>query len=258
MSEVSIATLIGIRSAADVIQASKKVTVLTGAGVSTASGIPDFRSTDNGLWERYDPFEVASLTAFRYYPEKFFEWMRSLASNIHNAQPNAAHWGIARLQQAGLVDTVVTQNIDNLHQKAGSTNILEVHGSLETMTCVSCYYQTLARPYLDAYLERAEIPQCPKCRNILKPDVILFGEQLPVRTWLKAQDASRTCDLMIVAGSSLEVLPVASLPMRAIENGAHLIIINQSRTYIDVRADFVFNNDVISIIPRLVREVLGD
>jgi NAD-dependent deacetylase len=115
-----------------------------------------------------------------------------------------------------------------------------------------------ASGYTQAFLESAEIPICPDCQHVLKPDVILFGEQLPVRVWLQAQEASKKCDLMLVAGSSLEVLPVAGLPMRAIENGAHLIIINQSRTYLDVRADVVFSEDVAEIIPLIAAEVLGD
>ena len=247
-----------IRCAADIIRDCKQAVVLTGAGLSTPSGIPDFRSTGSGLWARFDPFEVASLNAFRYHPEKFFEWLRPLASGMRSAQPNAAHSGLARLEHSGFVRTIITQNIDGLHQRAGATNVLEVHGSVGTLTCVSCYHQLPSGGYLEPYLERGEIPRCPGCHHILKPDVVLFGEQMPASTWLKAQQASKTCDLMIVAGSSLEVLPVAGLPMRALENGAHLILINESSTYIDVRADVVFHEDVVHIIPRIVEEVLGD
>jgi NAD-dependent deacetylase len=124
------------------------------------------------------------------------------------------------------------------------------------LTCVRCYQQVNAR--LHPYLDHGELPHCPDCNGLLKPDVVLFGEQMPVRTWLKAQEACKKCDLMIVAGSSLEVLPVAGLPMRAIENGAHLIIINRSNTYLDVRADVVFSEDVAEVIPTIVTEVLGD
>ncbi len=246
-----------IIAAADIIREHEKEVVLTGAGISTPSGIPDFRSPDSGLWEKYDPFEVASLSSFRYNPEKFFAWMRSLAMNMRNAQPNPAHFGLARLEQAGYIKTIITQNIDELHQRAGSKNVLEVHGSLGTLTCTSCYRQVQSSSYVEAYLDRGEIPHCPECGQLLKPDIVLFGEQLPARTWLKAVEASKTCDLMIVAGSSLEVLPVAGLPMRAIENGAHLIIINHSNTYLDVRADVVFHEDVAEIIPLIAAEVLG-
>jgi len=258
MSELSIRNLQGVRCAADIIKGSRRAVVLSGAGISTPSGIPDFRSSDGGLWERYDPFEVASLSAFRYQPGRFYDWLKPLAHTLLEAQPNPAHIGLARLQDAGIVQTVITQNIDRLHQRAGSTNVLEVHGSLDTMTCVGCFHQFESEPYVHAYLHEAVIPECPLCHSVLKPDIILFGEQLPHRTWLKAVEASKTCDLMIVAGSSLEVLPVAGLPMRAVENGAHLIIINHTETYIDVRADVVFEEDVADIIPLIVKEVLGD
>ena len=257
MAEFSTATLNGIHYAADIIRGSKKGAVLTGAGISTPSGISDFRSTNSGLWEKYDPFEVASLTSFRYRPEKFFEWIRPLALEMVAAQPNEAHIGIAKLQEAGYIQTVITQNIDGLHQRAGSTNVLEVHGSMQTLTCIGCFQQVNGQGIVEAYLDAGEIPHCPNCGDILKPDVVLFGEQLPARTWLKAQEAARQCDLIMVAGSSLEVLPVAGLPMRALERGAHLILINKSQTYIDVRADVAFAEDVIDIVPRIVEEVLS-
>ena len=257
MPDLSPATLNGIRCAADIIRGCRQGAVLTGAGISTPSGIPDFRSTNSGLWEKYDPFEVASLNAFRYRHEKFFEWIRPLALKMIAAQPNEAHFGITKLQQAGYVQTVITQNIDGLHQRAGTTNVLEVHGSMQTLTCISCFQQINAEGVVEAYFESGEIPRCPHCGEVLKPDIILFGEQLPARTWLKALEAARQCDLMIVAGSSLEVLPVAGLPMRALEKGAHLVLINKSETYLDVRADVSFLADVIDIIPRLVEEVLS-
>ncbi|MBN1146792.1 MAG: NAD-dependent deacylase [Anaerolineales bacterium] len=257
MVELSDATLMGIHCAADMIRSSKRGVVLTGAGISTPSGISDFRSAGTGLWEKYDPFEVASLTAFRYDPKKFYQFMRSLALNIYQAQPNAAHSGVAYLEQVGYIHTIITQNIDGLHQRAGSRNVLEVHGTMETMTCVNCYRKFGSQSYVKAYMERGELPTCTHCQGVLKPDLVLFGEQLPAKIWLKAQEASKTCDLMIVAGSSLEVLPVAGLPMRALENGAHLILINHSTTYLDVRADVVFHGDVDVIIPRIVAELSG-
>lgn len=258
MGELSEKNLQGIRYAADIIKASHRTVVLTGAGISTPSGIPDFRSEGTGLWTRNNPFEVASLTAFRYKPEHFFDWLRPMALTIINAQPNPAHTSLARLESAGLIQTVITQNIDRLHQRAGSKNVLEVHGTLDTLTCGACFHRVDSGPYVQAFLDHGETPRCPKCGSVLKPDIILFGEQLPVRTWLKAMEASKKCDLMIVAGSSLEVLPVAGLPMRAVENGAHLIVINRTKTYIDVRADVVFWENVAEILPYMVKEVLGD
>ena len=245
-----------VHYASDIIRGSKNTVVLTGAGISTPSGIPDFRSSETGLWTRYDPFEYASINAFRYHPQKFFDWMRPLAKLIQAAQPNAAHIGLANLESAGFLHTVITQNIDGLHQKAGSRNVLEVHGSLTTLSCGTCFKKNEASGFIQAYIDEGIIPLCPDCGNILKPDAVLFGEQLPHRAWLAAQEASRKCDLMIVAGSSLEVLPVAGLPMRAIDHGAHLIVINQSATYIDVRADVVFCEDVAETIPLIVQQVL--
>jgi NAD-dependent protein deacetylase/lipoamidase len=247
-----------IHNAADIIRASKHGAVLTGAGISTDSGLPDFRSPESGLWQRYDPFEVASLDTFRYHPEKFYSWIRPLMSGIRTADPNPAHIGLARLEQMGYIQTIITQNIDGLHQQAGSTNVLEVHGSFRTLTCTNCFCQYDSANYLKPYLELGEMPYCPECHHILKPDIILFGEQLPVRTWLKAREVSKHCDVMIVAGSSLEVLPAAGLPMLAIENGAHLIIINKTQTYLNVRADVVFLGDVAEVIPRIVAEVVDD
>jgi len=258
MIHLSNKSLEGIRPAAEIISRARQAVVLTGAGISTHSGIPDFRSPGSGLWTRNDPIEVATLDSFRYNPENFFNWIRPLVSGMHAAQPNAAHLALAKLEQSGFVNTIITQNVDGLHHRAGATNILEVHGSMRTMTCVSCFRRYDSSDFLVAYLESGEIPHCEICSHILKPDVILFGEQLPIRTWMKAQDVSKHCDLMIVAGSSLEVLPVAGLPMRAIENGAHLIIINNTVTYLDVRADVVFHEDVIDIIPLIAREVFHE
>ncbi|PWH18482.1 MAG: RNA polymerase subunit sigma [Anaerolineae bacterium] len=245
-----------IQSAAEIVRKSKRGVVLSGAGISTPSGIPDFRSPQTGLWSTIEPIEVASALAFRYDPVRFFEWLRPLALKVLTAEPNAAHLAVHQLQQMGYVHTIVTQNIDGLHQKAGSKNVLEVHGSFETMTCVACFTKVSSHPYIPPFLEQGILPRCPNCRGILKPDVILFGEQMPHQPWLQAQKACRHCDLMIVAGSSLEVLPVARLPMEAVERGAHLIIINHTPTYLDVRADVVFSEDVAVILPQIVAEIL--
>jgi len=201
--------------------------------------------------------EVASLSTFRYDPEKFFAWLHPLASHMLNAEPNPAHYALARLEQAGLIKTIITQNIDCLHQRAGSKNILEIHGTLNTLTCVGCYRQVESTGLIGPYLERGEIPRCPHCGSILKPDVILFEEQLPVRVWMKAQEASQSCDYMLVIGTSLEVLPSAGLPMRALENGARLVMVNRTPTYVDVRADLVFTHDIAEIVPLIAEEALN-
>ncbi len=256
MEQQSIELTQKLKHAADIIRGSQNTVVLTGAGISTPSGIPDFRSSGTGLWSRYDPFEYASINAFRYHPQKFFDWMRPLAKLIQAADPNAAHYGLAQLESAGFLHTIITQNIDNLHQRAGSRNVLEVHGTLATLSCVGCFQKYDSSDFIQSYIEKGEIPLCPDCGSILKPDTVLFGEQLPYQAWLGAHEASQNCNLMIAVGSSLEVLPVAGLPMRAIDHGAHLIVINQTETYIDVRADLVFGDDVAEIIPLIVQEVI--
>jgi NAD-dependent deacetylase len=251
----SLASSAAIEDAAELIRKAKRAVVLTGAGISTPSGIPDFRSEGTGLWSRDEPLEVASLTTFRTSPGRFFEWFRPLAGQIFFAKPNAAHQALADLEEAGFVKTVVTQNIDALHQKAGSRCVVETHGTMKTLTCTRCYQTFDSEPFFKSFIEAGTIPACDICRGILKPDVILFGEQLPHAAWVQAQRAARQCDLMLVAGSSLEVLPVAGLPMQAIDHGAHLIVINNTPTYINVRADIVIMENVASILPEIAKRV---
>jgi NAD-dependent deacetylase len=256
MTFFSVQTQTAINFAADLFRQSKHAVALTGAGLSTPSGIPDFRSTGTGLWSRDEPLEVASLSTFRTAPERFFEWFRPLASQIYNAKPNLAHVSLAELGKIGRIHSIITQNIDMLHQKAGSQTVIEMHGTMQTLTCTQCYHQVEGALYLDPFVENGKLPRCPKCSNILKPDVILFGEQLPQAAWSKAQLEARQCDLMLVVGSSLEVLPVAGLPMQALDRGAHLIIVNNAQTYLNVRADVVILEDVARIIPAIVEKVL--
>lgn len=248
-------TLELIEYAAELLVKSRHAVILTGAGLSTPSGIPDFRSEGSGLWSRDEPLEVASLMTFRTHPAQFFEWFHPLASQIFNADPNSAHHAIAELEQKGRIQTVITQNIDMLHQKAGSRRVIEMHGTLRTLSCTQCYRQQGYEAYLPNFIEKGAIPYCPECGAILKPDVILFGEQLPQKAWLEAQREARSCDLLIVVGSSLEVLPVAGLPMQAVDRGAHLIIINNSDTYLNVRADVVLREDVATVLPAISERV---
>ena len=256
MTPFSEQTSTAIQFAADLFRQAKQAVVLTGAGISTPSGIPDFRSEGSGLWSRDEPMEVASLNTFRTAPERFYAWFRPLARQIFNAQPNPAHLALAELEKAGHIRLIATQNIDTLHQKAGSRRVAEMHGSLSTLSCTECFNQLGSDGFLEAFIARGDIPRCPKCRGVLKPDVILFGEQLPQKAWLEAQREARQCDLMLVAGSSLEVLPVAGLPMQAIDRGAHLIIVNNSPTYINVRADLVILDDVAQVLPAIAERVL--
>ncbi|GAB4544737.1 MAG: NAD-dependent protein deacylase Cob2 [Anaerolineales bacterium] len=252
MNAFSPRTQASLEFIADLLRQSKHVVALTGAGISTPSGIPDFRSTGTGLWSRDEPLEVASLNSFRAEPEKFFQWFRPLAKQIFYAQPNPAHLALTELQRAGRLQSIITQNIDALHQKAGSANVIEMHGTMQTLTCTQCYHQVQAEPYLKTFVDENQIPRCPKCAQILKPDVILFGEQLPQKAWFRAQREARACDLMLVAGSSLEVLPVAGLPMQALDRGAHLVILNNSPTYLNIRADAVIEDDLAAVIPAIM------
>lgn len=256
MISFSSQTLTAIDLAAELLRAAKRAVALTGAGISTPSGIPDFRSEGTGLWSRDEPLEVASLNTFRTAPKKFFQWFQPLAGQIFNAQPNAAHRALADLEQSGYLKTIITQNIDMLHQKAGSQHVIETHGTLKTLTCTQCFSQTDSTPFIQSFIETGQLPHCPRCGGLLKPDVILFGEQLPQKAWYKAQQAARQCDLMLVAGSSLEVLPVAGLPMQALDRGAHLIIINNTPTYLNVRADAAILEDVAEILPAIAERVL--
>ena len=242
--------------AADLFREAKHVVALTGAGLSTPSGIPDFRSEGTGLWSRDEPLEVASLSTFRTAPERFFKWFRPLASQIFNAEPNPAHRALVDLETHGHLHAVITQNIDALHQKAGSQNVVEMHGTMQTLTCSQCYQQVASKNYIQTFVDQGEIPHCPNCGAVLKPDVILFGEQLPQSAWQDALREARQCDLMLVAGSSLEVLPVAGLPMQALDRGAHLIIVNNTPTYLNVRADVAIHEDVAQIIPAIVKRIL--
>lgn len=256
MSKASIQPCELISQASDLIRQAKHMIALTGAGISTPSGIPDFRSQGSGLWTKYLPMEVASLTTFRTNPELFFSWLHPFASHLLLAVPNAAHLALADLEQAGILKTIITQNIDALHTRSGARQVLEVHGTLNTLTCVSCYRQYPSVGIIDDYIDNMTIPRCQLCNGILKPDVILYEEQLPMRTWLKAEEATHNCDLILVAGTSLEVMPSARLPVDALSHGARLVIVNHTATYVDVRADVILRGDVAQILPQLAREVL--
>ena len=202
--------------------------------------------------------EVASLSAFRYHPEKFLDWFHPLAEKILLALPNPAHRALALLEKAGFLQTVITQNIDGLHQRAGSKQVLEVHGTLESLSCVGCFQKFEAEPFIPSYIHENAPPRCPDCEMILKPDVILFEEQLPKQTWLQAEQACQDCELILVVGSSLEVTPVATLPLRALEHNATLIIINKHPTYLDSRATVILKGDAAEFLPLISKRVIDD
>ena len=241
----------GIAQAIELLRQAKRVVALTGAGISTPSGIPDFRSAESGVWDQVDPMAVASLSAFRRNPSAFFNWIRPLADTILNAQPNAAHRALASLEANGRLQATITQNIDLLHSKAGSQTIYELHGSLRDATCQGCFNRVDSLPLWKQFAVHGRLPTCARCSHILKPNVILFGEMLPADTMRQAEQAATQCDLMLVAGSSLEVTPAGELPYLAKRAGAKLIIVNLGPTHMDRQADLLFREDVAELLPQL-------
>ncbi len=237
------------------LRSAQHAVVLTGAGISTPSGIPDFRSARTGLWTRDDPMQVASLTAFRHRPEVFFNWLRPLAQKMWQAQPNAAHIALAELEKAGLIQAIITQNIDGLHQQAGAQKVLELHGNAGTATCRSCRKTYPTESFRQSFLEGG-IPRCPSCHSILKPDIVLYEENLPIDVWEEARWYCEQADFMLVVGSSLEVVPAAELPFWAVENHAHLVINTLSSTYLDDRADVLLPFDVTEMMPLVKKAAL--
>lgn len=248
-----------IKKAADLLYQANYSIGLTGAGISTPSGIPDFRSADSGLWSKVNPFEVASIQGFRFHPEAFYNWIRPLAHKIMETEPNSAHHAMAQMERLGFLQSIITQNIDMLHTRAGSQTVYEVHGHIREMTCISCFKIYEAKPIMEAFLknEEAEVPHCPACNGVLKPNVILFGEQLPAQVLMKAQREIRQADLMLVAGSSLEVFPVADFPRVIKQHGGKLIIINWQKTSYDDMADVVIHSDVADVLPAVVNLLEG-
>lgn len=244
-----------IEQVAHLIKEANSVVALTGAGISTPSGIPDFRSTDSSIWNKVNPMEVASVIAFRKRPTDFYEWVRPLTKTVVEAKPNAAHYALAHLEEMGKLSAVITQNIDGLHQAANSRTVFEVHGHIREVTCIECYQIKDATPIMEALLAEKAVPSCDKCGGFLKPNVILFGEQLPVETLFKAKTAAQEADLMIVVGSSLEVAPISGFPQEASEQGTKIIIINYDETYMDSRSEVVIRENVVEVLPKIAELV---
>lgn len=250
-------TNLALAAAIQLLRHSQYTVALTGAGMSTHSGIPDFRSPRSGLWASVDPAEVASIYSFKHHPQRFYEWIRPLAQMILDADPNPAHCALARLEQSGHLKSIITQNIDMLHGRAGSSHIYELHGHLRDVTCIHCFAVYPAEPYLRNTTNN-HVPSCPMCGNALKPNVILYGEQLPAATLTAARREARRCDLMLVTGSSLEVYPAAQLPGLAQQTGAKLVFINLSATELDAMAEVVIHADVADILPQLADALAND
>ena len=249
---------VSIQQAIALLKQAQYVVALTGAGISTPSGIPDFRSPASGLWERYDPMEVASFYNFKQHPEQFYDWIRPLLRKIMYAEPNAAHHALVQLESYGPLKAVITQNIDLLHTKAGHQQLYEVHGHLRDATCLRCFNIYQSDIVLIDAVETGKVPYCPDCGGLLKPNIILFGEILPISVLNGAKRQIQSCDLMIAIGSSLEVAPAGDLPYFAKQYGAKLIIINLEETHLDVMADVVIRANVIDILPHLATPFLPD
>jgi NAD-dependent deacetylase len=217
---------------AELIRGNQPCVALTGAGVSTESGIPDFRSA-GGIWERFDPYEVASIGAFRRQPERVWEFYALRLDVLRRALPNPAHEALARLEAAGLVQAVVTQNVDGLHAAAGSRDVVEVHGSIRDGVCVRCGHR---EPDVRRLLP---LPRCRVCGAVLKPAVVMFGELLPAAEIDRATELARRAALLLVVGTSLEVWPVAGLPEETLRGGGELAIVNRDPTPYDDHAALV-------------------
>ncbi len=241
-----------IEQAANLLRKAQHAVVLTGAGISTPSGVPDFRS-DAGIWQNQNPFEVAALAAFRHDPLRFYRWFQPLLKQLLDAKPNPAHTALAQLEREGYIRAVVTQNIDGLHQSAGSREVYELHGHLRSATCLGCETQIPSDRVFQA-AQRGNILRC-QCGEAFKPDVVLFDELLPRGLFWLAQRAIDKADVVIVAGTSLEVAPVCEMPLRAWQRGAKLIIINLSETYLDGQADIVLHHDLAIALPAIVERM---
>ena len=219
---------------AELIRANQPCVVLTGAGVSTESGIPDFRSA-GGIWAQYDPHEVASIEGFRRDPRRVWEFYGLRLDVLAAAEPNAAHRALAGLEELGLVQAVITQNIDRLHARAGSRDVIEVHGTIDTASCPRCG----RREARERVRELLPLPRCADCGAVLKPDVVMFGELLPAGAIDRATALAQEAALLLVVGSSLEVWPVAGLPDETLAHGGKVAIVNRDPTPYDARAVLV-------------------
>ena len=235
---------------AELIEARRPCVVLTGAGVSTESGIPDFRSP-TGIWAEFDPLEYASLDAFRADPAKVWSFYAPRFSMLTEAEPNAAHVAIAELERRGFVRAVITQNIDLLHERAGSHDVIEVHGSIRTSSCLNC---GAAYPLAEvaAQLETRDAPVCPQCGAVLKPDVVFFGEMLPEAAIDRAYALAGEAGLLLVVGSALEVWPVAELPLVTRRAGGSVAIVNRGPTARDGDAELRVDGSAGPILEAVV------
>jgi NAD-dependent deacetylase len=228
---------------ARLLRESSRTVALTGAGISVPSGIPDFRSPGKGLWEKVDPMEVAHIESFHRDPRRFWQFYRPRFASLGGKEPNRAHHALAELERRGLLQAVITQNIDRLHRKAGTRALVEVHGSIETSSCTSCG-NSWPLEEVEALFEDG-VATCSSCTGKVKPDVVLFGELLPEAAMADARRLAAEAELMLCVGSSLEVYPVAGLPALTLDGGGKLAILTQGSTPYDGEASVRMHGDVV-------------
>ena len=240
-----------IKKAATDIADSRKTIALTGAGISVESGIPDFRSA-GGLWDKYDPEEYAHISAFRSNPAKVWNMIKDMMELVLGAEPNPAHIALAELERMGLLNSVITQNVDGLHQRGGSREVIEFHGSNQWLVCLGCGYRQES-----ASLSFEDIPpRCPQCSSILKPDVVFFGEPIPPEAQNRSFEEARTCDLVLVVGTSAVVYPAAGIPPLAKQSGAKVVEINMEPTPLTgFVSDYLIQGSAGAILPQIVEEI---
>ena len=240
-----------IQQAAAILARSKAVVALTGAGISVESGIPPFRGK-GGLWEKIDPMEVAHIDAFMANPERVWNLLiKDMKTLLDQARPHPGHTSLVVLEQVGILRTIITQNVDSLHQAAGSSDVIEFHGNFAWQRCLKC-----DRPIETARVDLVQIPPRCSCGGILRPDCIFFGEMIPHQALVRSQQVSAQCDAMLVIGTSAMVQPAATMPLIAKDNGATIIEINREPTPLTSRiSDLALMGNAGSVIPRLVEAV---
>jgi NAD-dependent deacetylase len=228
---------------AELIRSSESVVALTGAGISVPSGIPDFRTPGKGLWAKVDPMTVATIDAFHRDTKRFWDFYRPRFHDLADREPNPAHAALAELERRGLLDAVITQNIDRLHRRAGSESVIEVHGSIATASCIDCGV-TYPLEQVELLFDDEGIATCTACHGKVKPDVVLFGELLPGEAMARAEELCVGADLLLCVGSSLEVHPVAGLPGLTLGRGGRIAVITKSSTPYDREAVIRMRGDV--------------
>ena len=233
---------------AELIRSNQPCVALTGAGTSTESGIPDFRSAA-GVWAQYDPYEVASIDGFRRDPGRVWEFYALRLGVLEAAQPNEGHRALAALEHGGWIQGLITQNVDRLHEAAGSADVIEVHGSLRTANCLGCG----RAERMEDVVERLPVPRCLHCDALLKPGVVMFGEELPAAMIDSAIRLAEGAALLLVVGSSLEVWPVAGLPASTLERGGRLAIVNRDPTAYDASAALVIHASAGDVLAGVAR-----